>query len=100
MLAQVLQQAAGEVSYVVQRAFRQPVEPLHRRLGGRAGAAGGMVDAGGARDVDAAVDRVNPARASTRRPPAGGAAYRMATENYRSRVARQEAVRTTRVTTA
>src|SRR3546814_19974035 len=60
MLAPVLQQAAGEVAPVEQRAFRPRVEPLHRPLGGRAGAARGMVDTGGARDVQPAGGRVKP----------------------------------------
>src|SRR3546814_6706609 len=45
-----------------------------------------MVDAGGARDVDAAVDRVNPGGAGERHHHAGGAEDGEAAENAESRV--------------
>ena len=61
--AQILERAADEVAHVDQRQLGQTVERLDRALRGRAGRGGDVGQAGGARDVDAAMDRMDPRRA-------------------------------------
>ena len=64
----------------------QLVERLDRRLGGRAGRAGDMGEAGGARHVDAAVDRGDPGRAGKGHDDAGRAEDRQAAHDAEPRV--------------
>ena len=65
--------------------FGQAVELLHGRLGGRAGRAGDVVEARGAGDVDAAMDRVDPGRAGIGHDDAGGAEDRQAADDAEPR---------------
>ena len=61
--AQIFEHAADEIAHVDQRELGQAVERLDRALRGRAGGGGDVAEAGGARDVDAAVDGMHPGRA-------------------------------------
>ena len=60
MTAQIFQCAADEIAHVDQGVLGQTVKALHGALRGRAGRRGDVVEAGGARDIDPAVDRVDP----------------------------------------
>ena len=79
--AEIFERAADEVAHVDQRELGQAVERLHRALRGRAGGRGDMGHAGGARDVDAAMDRVDPGRAGIGDHDAGGAEDREAADD-------------------
>ena len=84
--SRIFQHAADEVAHVDQRLERQLIEALHRRLGGRAGRTGNMGEAGGARHIDAAVDRGDPGGAGERLDDAGGAEDRQAALDAEPRV--------------
>ena len=81
MRAQIFEHAADEIAHVDQRDLGQAVELLHRGLRGRAGRAGDMGEARGARDVDAAMDRMDPGRAGIGHDDAGGAEDRQAADD-------------------
>ncbi len=85
MAAQIFQHAADEIAHVDQRDLGQAVQLLHRRFGRRAGRAGDMGEAGGARHVDAAMDRVDPGRAGIGHDDAGGAEDRQAADDAEPR---------------
>ena len=88
MAAQIFQHAADEIAHVDQRDLGQAVQPLHRRLGGVPGRAGDMVEAGGARDIDAAMDRVDPGRAGIGHDDAGRAEDRQPADDAEPAVER------------
>ena len=69
MIAQIFQHAADEIAHVDQRNVRQAAKLLHRSFGIGAGAAGNVRKTSGARDIDAAMDRVKstPSRNKARR---------------------------------
>ena len=73
MRADVFQHAAGEIAHVDQRGLGQDEQLLHGGLGGGAGGAGDVVEAGALGDIDAAMDGMNPGRAGVRHDNAGGA---------------------------
>ena len=73
MHAQIFEHAADKVAHVDQRNLGQIVELLHRGFRTRAGGAGDVGETGGARDIDAAVNRVDPRRARIRHDDPGGA---------------------------
>ncbi len=60
--AQVFERAADEVAHVDEGDLRQGMQLRRRRLRGRTGRCRDMRDAGSARDIDAAMDRVYPRR--------------------------------------
>src|SRR4051812_36214688 len=60
VVAEVFQQTAGKVAHVEQRAVGEAVAPADGLLRYVAGRAGDMLEAGGARHVDAAVNGVDP----------------------------------------
>ena len=70
---QIFQHAADEIAHVDQRDFVQAVQLLHRLFAGIACRARDMLQAHRARDVDAAVDRMDPRRAGIRHDDAGRA---------------------------
>ena len=84
--AQVLEQAAREVPHVEHRGLRQAVQRPDRAFGGRAGAARDMRMAGRDRDVDAAMDGVDPGRTRIGDHDPGGAEDRESTDDSQSRV--------------
>ena len=88
MAAQIFQHAAGEVPHVDQRVLRQSVQCLDRRLGGRAGRPRDMRKPGGARDVDAPIDTVDPGGAGIRHDDPGGAEDRQPADDAEPRVER------------
>ena len=88
MPAQIFEHAADEVAHVDQRDLRQAVELLHAGLGARAGGAGDVGQAGGARDFDAGMDRMNPSRARIGHDDAGGAEDRQAADDAEPAVER------------
>ena len=90
MAAQVFQHPADEVAHVDQRLLGQTQMGARRRLGGAAGGPGDVDEAGRARDVDAAMDRVDPGGAGIRHHDAGGAQDRQAAEHPKPRVHRLE----------
>ena len=73
MVAQIFEQPAGEVSHVEERDVGERVARSHGLLRCVAGRARHMLEPGGARDVDAAVDRMNPCRAGEGHDDAGRA---------------------------
>ncbi len=79
--AQIFEHAADEIAHVDQRDLGQAVQLLHRGLGGRAGRAGDVGEARGARDIDAAMDRMDPGRAGIGHDDAGGAEDRQAADD-------------------
>ena len=81
MGAEIFEHAADEIAHVDQRGLGQAVELAHRCLRGRAGRAGDVREAGRARHVDAAMDRVDPGRAGIRHDDAGGAEDRQAADD-------------------
>ena len=88
MGAQIFQRAADEIAHVEQRRLRQIVERLHRRLRGAARGAGNMGEPGGARHVDAVMDRGDPRRAGIGDHHAGGAEDRQPADDAEPRVQR------------
>ena len=82
---QVFEHAADEVAHVDQRRLGKPEQLLHGGLGRRAGRAGDVRDPGGAGDVDAAVDRVNPGGARERHHDARRAEDRQAADDTEAR---------------
>ena len=73
MAAQVFERAADEIAHVDERRLRQPEEALDGGLRGRAGRRREVIEAGGARHVDAALDGMNPGGAGIGNDDAGGA---------------------------
>ena len=73
MAAQVFERAADEIAHVDERRLRQVVETLHRLFRGRAGGGGEMLEPRRARDIDAAVDRMDPGGAGIGHDDAGRA---------------------------
>ncbi len=71
--AKIFQHAADEIAHVDQRLLGQFVQPRDRCLGGRTGRAGDVLQARGAGDVDAAMDRMDPGGAGIGHDDAGGA---------------------------
>ena len=88
MAAQIFEHAADEIAHVDQRDLRQAVKLLHAGFGTRAGRAGDMGEAGGARDIDAGMDRMNPGRARIGHDDAGGAEDRQAADDAEPAVER------------
>ena len=86
MAAQVFQHAAHEVAHVDQRHFGQVVQLLHRDLRGIAGGAGDVIEAQGARHVDAFMDRGDPGRAGIGNDDSGGSQDRQAADDAEPRV--------------
>ena len=88
MITQIFQHAADEIAHVDQRNVRQAVKLLHRSFGIGASAAGNVGKTGGARDIDTAMDRVNPRRAGIRHDDPGRAEDRQAADNAEAPVER------------
>ena len=88
MRAHIFEHAADEIAHVDQRDLRQAVEFLHRGFRTGPGRAGDVSDAGGARDIDAAMDRMDPGRAGIRHDDPGGAEDRQAADNAEPAVER------------
>ena len=86
--AQIFQHAASEIAHVDQGLFGQAVQRLHGGLGGRARGAGDVAEARRARDIDAAMDRMDPGRAGKRDDDARGAEDGQAAEDAEARVHR------------
>ena len=86
MVAQIFEQPAGEISHVEERDVGERVARSHGRLRSVAGRAGDMVEPGGARDVDAAMDRMDPRRAGKGNDDAGRAEDRQPADDAEARV--------------
>ena len=86
MAAQIFQHAADEIAHVDQRNLGKVVELLRTSFGTGAGRAGDVGEARGARDVDAAIDRMDPGRAGIRHDDPGGAEDRQSADNAETAV--------------
>ncbi len=86
--AQIFQHPADEIAHVDQRRLGQVVQAGDRRLRGRAGGAGDVVQADGAGDVDAAMDRIDPGGAGIGDDDAGGAQDRQTADDAEATVQR------------
>ncbi len=82
----IFEHAAHEVAHVDQRRLGQIVKLAHRRLRARPGGARDVGEPGGARHVDAAMDRGDPGRAGIRHHDAGGAEDRQAAHDAQTPV--------------
>ena len=85
---QIFQRAADEVAHVDERRLGQVVHLLHGGFRRGSGGRRDVLQAAGARDIDAAVDRMNPRRARIGNDDAGGAEDRQAADNAEAPVQR------------
>ena len=90
MAAQIFERAADEIAHVDEGMLGQIVKQLHRALRGRAGRRGDVALTGGAGDVDAAVDRMDPRGAGIGHDDPGGAEHRQPADDAEPRVHRLE----------
>ena len=87
---QIFERAADKIAHVDQRVLGQIVKKLHRALRCRAGRRGDVALPGGAGDIDAAVDRMDPRGAGIGHDDPGGAEYRQPADNAEPRVHRPQ----------
>ena len=88
MAAQIFECAADKIAHVDQRRLGEIVKPLHGALGCAAGRGGDMREPGGARDIDAALDRVDPGAAGIGDDDAGRPKHRQPAEDAEPRIHR------------
>ena len=88
MRPEIFQHPANEVAHVDERDIRQIVLMRNRRLGSRACCARDVCESSGTRDVDAAMDGVNPGRAGIRYDDPRSAEDRKAADHPKARVQR------------
>ena len=86
--AQIFEHAPDEVAHVDQCHVGQIIERAHGGVGVGAGGGGDVRKSGGARHVDALMDRGDPGRARIRHHDAGGAEDRQAADDAEPRVER------------
>ena len=88
MVAQIFEHPANEIAHVDQRNFGKAVKLLCGGLGAGAGSAGDVSKTRGARDIDAAMDRVDPCRTGIRHDDSRGAENRQAADDAKTAVER------------